>query len=76
MTLERLLNLTEVSDVLGLKDEGTVRDLVMRGELPAVRLNQRVVRIRPSDLQKFLKDRTTVPPQPGRSGPVRVVATR
>ena len=51
--IPRLLKIREVAEILNLGNS-TVYQLIRRGDLPSVRFG-RAVRIRPVDLEKFVK---------------------
>jgi excisionase family DNA binding protein len=53
MTLERLLNVDEVAEFLGLA-VGTIYHLVSARRLPCVRLSARCLRFRRADLEEFI----------------------
>jgi len=57
---ESFLTVAEVAEILKLNQQ-TVRNWIDRGELPAFRLGRRV-RIRRSDLDRFVEAGSTVPP--------------
>jgi excisionase family DNA binding protein len=54
-TLSRLLNAQDVATALKM-GLSTVYQLVVRGELPSIRIG-RSVRIRPEDLEKFIESK-------------------
>lgn len=58
-----LLTPDAVAEHLGVP-RNTVLDLHQRGDLPGVRINQRVVRFRPVDVEAFVAARRTEPRQP------------
>ncbi len=51
---DEFLTVTEIADLLKLNQQ-TVRNMIDRGELPAVRVGSRRVRVRRSDLDRFLE---------------------
>lgn len=51
--MEKLLNANEVAHLFGMSKDAVYR-LAARGDLPAVRVGRRVVRFRPSDLERYL----------------------
>lgn len=51
---DRLLTLADVADFLAVS-LSTVRRLVRDGNLPAVRVGQRSIRVRPEDLEAYLQ---------------------
>ena len=53
---DRLLTILEAATLLGLGDI-SVRRMIRRGELPVLRLNRNVVRIRYNDLQTYLQSK-------------------
>lgn len=59
---DRLLRIKEVADILSVS-EGTVYNLVNRGELKFVHISNRR-RVRASDLEKFIKSLGKVRPRP------------
>jgi excisionase family DNA binding protein len=69
--LEPLLSVAETSKRLGVS-QWFIRELVRRGELPAVRLGDRVL-VRPPDLRAFIEKRLTkgvkTHSRPGEAGP-------
>jgi excisionase family DNA binding protein len=52
----QVLTLSEVQAELRLADR-TLRRLVATGELPVIRLGQRVLRVRREDLEAYLRSR-------------------
>ena len=54
----KLLSYPEAADAYGL-NQYTIRRAVYKKELAVIRVNERVVRIRISDLEAWLKARTT-----------------
>ena len=57
------LTVAEVADLLKLNSQ-TVRNWIDRGELPAVRVGSRRVRVRQSDLDAFIDAGATISPEP------------
>ena len=57
LRLDRLLTYQEAADVLAV-GRTTIYGLVGRGELPVVKIG-RCSRLRPEDLEKFIKSRVT-----------------
>lgn len=58
-----LLKVSEVAEELGLA-VGTVYHLISQGRIPVTRLSRRCVRVRRSDLDRWLDELT----EPGRDG--------
>ena len=54
---DRLLNVNEVAEILGLAP-GTIYHLLSQKRLPCVRLSKRCVRFRKSDLERLISDLT------------------
>ncbi len=55
---ERLLTIGQVATVLGIsRDMAYV--LVERGDLAAIRIGPRCIRVRPSDLERYILSRRT-----------------
>ena len=57
MSMDRLLNVSEVAELLGLAP-GTIYHLLSQKRLPCVRLSKRCVRFRKSDLDRLISDLT------------------
>ena len=58
--MDEFLTVKEVAELLKLNEQ-TLRNMIDRGELPAVRVGSRRVRIRQSDLDAFLGAGETSP---------------
>lgn len=58
--MSRLLNMDETCELLGIA-RGTGWKLVREGRIPAIRVSERVVRIRQEDLDAYLAERTYTP---------------
>jgi excisionase family DNA binding protein len=56
MTTDELLTVAEVAELLKLNQQ-TIRNMLDRGDLPAVRVGTRRVRILRSDLDEFIGER-------------------
>ncbi len=54
--LESLLTAEEVAELLQV-EPGTVRQWVKKGEIPVVKINSRLNRFRPSDLEQWIANR-------------------
>ena len=64
---EEFLTVAEVAAILKLNQQ-TVRNWIDRGELPAVRVGARRVRVRRSDFERFLEQGSTrASPEPEQS---------
>jgi excisionase family DNA binding protein len=66
---EAFLTVADIADLLKLNQQ-TVRNWIDRGELPAVRLGSRRVRVKQSDLTRFIEAGETAAPHI-ESGPAR-----
>ena len=53
MTYDHLLNVSEVAEFLGLS-KGTIYHLVSQQRVPCIRLSNRCLRFRLSDLEKWI----------------------
>jgi excisionase family DNA binding protein len=58
MNTTRLLRLDEALPLTGYRSQATLRRLIASGELPAVRLSKRALRIREDDLRAFIDARS------------------
>jgi excisionase family DNA binding protein len=56
---DELLTVAEIADALKLNQQ-TVRNIIDRGELPALRVGERRVRVLRSDLDAFLTERRRI----------------
>ena len=54
VSIERLLDVTEVAQFLGLAP-GTIYHLVSQRRIPVVRISARCVRFRPSDIMAWIE---------------------
>lgn len=54
-----LLSLDQVAEILSCSRD-TVRRMIARGEVPATRIGQRLIRIRQSDLNRAMKPVTSI----------------
>ena len=64
---DEFLTVAEIAELLKLNQQ-TVRNWIDAGKLPAIRVGERRVRIRRSDLVRFLERGHTAPaPEPARS---------
>ncbi len=63
-TTQALIRPRAVADRLGLSVR-TIYDLIERGDLPAVRVTDKSVRIDPADLANFIGERRTGPSHKG-----------
>ena len=68
---DELLTVKEVAELLKLNQQ-TIRNMIDRGELGAVRVGQRRVRVRQSQLDAFLAAGESSP-QPGEANPWQAV---
>jgi len=64
---EKFLTVHQIAELLKLNQE-TVRNMIDRGEIRAVRIDQRRVRIQRSALEEFIAAGETPPAQPGNEG--------
>jgi excisionase family DNA binding protein len=55
INVERLLNVREVADLLGIAP-GSVYHWISQGRLPAVHFSKRCVRFRPGDVQALVDE--------------------
>jgi excisionase family DNA binding protein len=51
--MQKLLNISQVCDITGLKPP-TIYGMVMRGEIPVLKISGRCLRFRITDLEKWL----------------------
>jgi excisionase family DNA binding protein len=57
---DTLLSVQETADILRVKKR-TVYNLVWAGDLPAIKVNARVIRIRQTAIEQFIADREEQP---------------
>jgi excisionase family DNA binding protein len=50
---KHLLSVGEAAEVVGAS-KGTIRNWIAQGKLPAVRIGERIIRIRPADLAALI----------------------
>jgi excisionase family DNA binding protein len=60
---DEFLTVAEIAELLKVNPQ-TVRNWIDRGELPAVRVGSRRVRVRQTDLDAFIDAGTTIPSEP------------
>ncbi|MFL5658464.1 MAG: helix-turn-helix domain-containing protein, partial [Ktedonobacteraceae bacterium] len=63
---EELLTIEQVAERLQLHPD-TIRRYIRERKLPGVRISATVVRVKKSDLDKFIEERSTNPPDKGES---------
>jgi excisionase family DNA binding protein len=63
---EELLTIEQVAEKLQLHPD-TIRRYIRERKLPGVRISATVVRVKQSDLDKFIEERSTTPPDKGES---------
>lgn len=56
--MEKLLTANDVAEILGRRRK-TVYDLVWRREIPALKINKKMLRFDPKDIQKWLDSKKT-----------------
>jgi excisionase family DNA binding protein len=65
---DQFLTVAEIAELLKLNQQ-TIRNMIDRGDLPAIRVGARRVRIRRADLEHFLEQGQTYPSQPAAKAP-------
>ncbi len=61
--MEKLLTIEETAKLVSLS-EVQVRRYISDGRLPSVRFGKRAIRVKPSDLERFVEERLGVEAQP------------
>ncbi len=67
---EKLLTITEVAELLGYKKLNPLYMLVHRRQIPFVRLGERILRFRLSDIEAWIESRKHVVESPAPKQPV------